>query len=347
MSQSADSDDLLQWALSRAGVGSGDGEPTLQLVAGDASNRCYYRLVTVGASYIVVHAPPETEKNREFLAVREVLEQVGLCVPQLFSADLEHGYLLLGDLGDRQLLTELDAENADACYQQVFDTLQILAGLEAPDPRWPSYDRELLTEELSRFPHWFVQELLGIAIDEDAGESLDGLFSLLIANSLEQPQVLVHRDFHSRNLMPQSDGRIGVIDFQDAVTGPVTYDLVSLLRDCYICWPPAQVETWTLAYRKRLLNAQLLPESVGEQQFLRWFDLQGLQRHIKVLGTFARLYLRDEKPAYLDDLPLVLKYVREMLEKYAGEEPAIAAFRNWFAQEAEPVIAAQEWSRPA
>jgi hypothetical protein len=222
--------------------------------------------------------------------------------------------------------------------------LQQLAAAEIPDPHWSRYDEPLLREELSRFPHWFVGELLSVGAPPDA--IWLPLVSQLTANALEQPSVLVHRDFHSRNLMPQADGTLGVIDFQDAVWGPVTYDLVSLLRDCYVRWEPQRVVGWARAYLHQLQQAGSL-QAVPEAVFLRWFDLMGLQRHLKVLGTFARLYLRDGKTAYLDDLPLVLRYVREILLQYRQESAAIAAFAAWFDAELTPVIAAQPWNRPA
>jgi aminoglycoside/choline kinase family phosphotransferase len=172
---------------------------------------------------------------------------------------------------------------------------------------------------------------------------VDTLLARLIDSALEQPRVLVHRDFHSRNLMLSGDDEIAVIDFQDAVVGPITYDLVSLLRDCYIHWPAAQVEGWALAYRD-LLRAQGLAAGVEQGQFLLWFDWMGLQRHLKVLGTFARLFLRDGKSAYLDDLPLVIHYVMEITARYATDEPSFAEFGAWFELRLSPLIARQPWS---
>lgn len=311
-------------------------------VSGDASPRRYYRLATPGATYILVLAPPETEKNAEFLAVRELLERAGVTVPGLYAADLERGFLLLGDLGDRLLLEELRDDTVDACYSAAFELLLSIAGIDPGDPVFPVYDEDLLTEELERFPRWFVQSLLGQAWDAAAQGAWAPLAEALVGNALAQPMVLVHRDFHSRNLMPQSDGTLGVIDFQDAVMGPVTYDLVSLLRDCYIRWPSERVRDWALAYRQRLLAAGRL-DAVGEQQFLNWFDLMGLQRHIKVLGTFARLYLRDGKPGYLADLPLVVDYVRETLGHYAGQVEALHDFAAWFDAALLPAIAQRTW----
>jgi len=333
----------LTWALSSLGLSSGDQRPSLTPVAGDASNRRYYRAILAGTSYILVDSPPATEKNEAFLAVRQVLAGAGVTVPALHAVDVARGYLLLQDLGDRLLLDELGADTVDEQYGSAMRVLSRIAALDTGGMAMPAYDAQLLGEELSRFPTWFVEALLGWVPAADERAMLEALFDTLVASALEQPRVLVHRDFHSRNLMPQADGSLGVIDFQDAVLGPVTYDLVSLLRDCYIQWPPEQVRGWALGYR-RLLGPGCLPADVSEVRFLRWFDLMGLQRHIKVLGTFARLALRDDKPAYLDDLPLVIHYVREIAGRYAVQEPVFAAFQQWFDHRLSPLIARQPWS---
>ncbi len=333
-------DSLLPWACSVLGLGA---ESTLDVVAGDASNRRYFRLHGADRRVIAVHAPPATEKNVEFLAVRERLELGGVAVPELLAADLDQGFLLLEDFGDRLLLPALSPDKVDEWYGRAFGVLLQLAGAVELPRNWPAYDTTLLSEELSRFPEWFVGKLLG----QDMGAGAAPWAALcdgLLASALAQPRCFVHRDFHSRNLMILADGGLGVIDFQDAVAGPLTYDLVSLLRDCYIRWPAAQVEGWALDYRQRLRAAGLLGD-VGAAQFMRWFDLMGLQRHLKVLGTFARLYLRDGKPGYLDDLPLVLYYVESVLEKYRGEWPAAAQFADWLQAGLSPVIRQQAWSR--
>jgi len=336
--------ELLNWALSVLAPRATGSAPALSVVAGDASNRRYFRASIAGRSYILVDAPPATEKNQAFLAVRELLAGAGVKVPALYAADLARGYLALEDLGDRLLLAELDAGTVDARYRAAMDLLLQVAAMDPSGlpAAFPRYDEALLEEELGRFPTWFVESLLGQSLGADEQRLLQACSARLVASALEQPRVLVHRDFHSRNLMPQDDGALGVIDFQDAVLGPVTYDLVSLLRDCYIRWPAVQVQDWALAYRQ-MLQARGLPGAVDAPRFLRWFDLMGLQRHIKVLGTFARLYLRDGKPAYLQDLPLVIQYVREIAAKYAPEDPALAEFHRWFDRRLAPLIARQEW----
>ena len=335
--------ELLPWALSSLGLASNGHAPALTVVAGDASNRRYFRLRLAGQSYVLAHAPPVTEKNEAFLAVREVLARAGVKVPALYAADMQRGYLLLEDLGDQVLLPELDAGSVDNHYHSALGVLREIAAVDTDQLDMPVYDQGLLAEELSRFPVWFVQELLGYSPDEEERDMLRRLFASLIDSALEQPRVLVHRDFHSRNLMLQEGGQLAVIDFQDAVVGPITYDLVSLLRDCYIQWPPGQVCDWALQQRDALHTQGFMPE-VDDARFLRWFDWMGLQRHIKVLGTFARLYLRDGKSAYLDDLPLVVHYVLEMLGKYATEEAVFAEFNGWFSHRLSPLIAGQGWS---
>lgn len=331
--------ELLPWALAQLDASNAD---SFEPVAGDASARRYFRLTQPGQSLIAVEAPPGSEKNPEFLTVRALLEAAGICVPALIAADLARGFLLLGDLGDRLLWHELSPVSADAGYQSAFDVLQRMAAISVPDPGWPRYDDALLSEELSRFPHWFVRQLL--SIEEPPSAAWEPLVALLKASALEQPRVLVHRDFHSRNLMPQADGVLAVIDFQDAVLGPVTYDLVSLLRDCYVRREPEQVRSLALDYLQRLQRGGEL-QSVSEADFLRWFDLMGLQRHLKVLGTFARLYLRDGKPAYLDDLPLVMRYVSEVLHQYRDEYAEVGVFAEWFETVVAPAFAAKPWQR--
>ncbi len=335
--------ELLNWALSVLVPDTAVPRPVLSVVAGDAGNRRYFRAVLDdSSSYILVDAPPATEKNQAFITVRGLLAEAGVGVPALHAVDLERGYLILEDLGDRLLLAELDTGSVDTRYRSAMEVLLRIAAIDPDTTALPAYDEPLLAEELDRFPCWFVEALLGQARGVDELRLLEAIIGKLIANALEQPRVLVHRDFHSRNLMPQSDGSLGVIDFQDAVLGPVTYDLVSLLRDCYIQWPPAQVQHWVLAYRE-LLRSRGLLGAVDAARFLRWFDLMGLQRHIKVLGTFARLHLRDGKPAYLDDLPLVIQYVQEIAGKYAGEDPVFAEFHQWFDHRLLPLVARQAW----
>lgn len=337
-------EELLPWALAVLRLPDKDASPALSAVAGDASARRYFRFAVGARNYVLAEAPPATEKNAAFVSVAALLRAAGVKVPAVLGVDFERGFLLLEDLGDQVLLPLLDADTADGRYHQAFAVLTQMAAVNTSDTGLGHYDRALLGEELGRFQQWFVQELLGYTLTAPEQTLLDRLQARLIDSALEQPRVLVHRDFHSRNLMLTGAGELAVIDFQDAVVGPITYDLVSLLRDCYIQWPAAQVQDWALSYRE-LLCAQGLAPDIDPPQFLRWFDWMGLQRHLKVLGTFARLYLRDGKSAYLDDLPLVIHYVLEISEKYAAEEPAFADFCAWFSQRLSPLIAQQPWSR--
>jgi aminoglycoside/choline kinase family phosphotransferase len=330
---------LLPWALSELGE-SGAGE--LRPVAGDASSRRYFRLALAESSVIVAESPPATEKNAAFVRRRALLADAGVRVPALLAADLERGYFLLEDLGDRPLLGELSADSAGTDYAPAFAILEQLALADLTDSGLDDYDEALLREELSRFDHWFVGELLGVSLSSDERLLLAGLYDRLVASALAQPRVLVHRDFHSRNLMRLADGGLAVIDFQDAVAGPVTYDLVSLLRDCYVRWPEVRVRAWALAFRARLAAAGL-DALADDATFLRAFDWMGLQRHIKVLGTFARLYLRDGKRAYLADLPLVLDYTLDRLEHWSQEEPAFGEVLRWSRERLSPRFTAVDW----
>ncbi|MEM1113718.1 MAG: phosphotransferase [Pseudomonadota bacterium] len=336
---------LLAWAKAAGALPQGG--VSVSGIAGDASSRRYYRANWPDGSCILMHAPPATEKNHEFLAVRELLSEHGLRVPALYAVDIEAGFMALEDLGDRMLLSALSADSAAADYSPAFELLTQLALIQLPEgDAFPAYDEALLTEELSRFPLWFAESLLQYSLSSSERELFGALSKRLITNALAQPQVVVHRDFHSRNLMCLEPGGLALIDFQDAVRGPLTYDLVSLLRDCYIRWPEPRVRDWALAHRDRLVDTGLVAP-VSDDDFLLWFDLQGLQRHIKVLGTFARLYLRDQKAAYLADLPRVVDYIRQVCAARAASEPDLAAFIEWFERALMPQFDAQPWSTGA
>jgi len=335
----------MPWALSVLECPGSPAQPELVPVAGDASSRRYFRFACDGRHHVLVHAPPATERNEDFLAVRELLAAAGVRVPALLGADLERGYLLLEDLGDCLLLPALDGASVDEWYRRALALLLKIAGSDTRGAGLRPYDGALLGEELGRFRPWFVEGLLGYLPSAQEESLLRAVDERLVQNALDQPRVLVHRDYHSRNLMLVDGRELAVIDFQDAVLGPVTYDLVSLLRDCYISWPPERVRRWALDYRGMLVSGGLL-QDVPEALFLRWFDLMGLQRHLKVLGTFARLHLRDGKSSYLNDLPLVLHYVLEVLDGYTEAEPLLAELATWFRTRLAPRIAHQDWSAP-
>ena len=275
--------------------------------------------------------------------------------PKILAVDFANGFFLLEDFGHQLLHPELLAgtlaeENSPArlsaanYYQQAESVLLDIQRVE-PSPRvFAAYNAQRLQSEMDLFADWFVGQLLGVELDDQESSMLSKLFSQLIESAVEQPQVVVHRDYHSRNLMLLEDGALGVIDFQDAVIGPITYDLVSLLKDCYLRLPREQVVNRALAYKQRL-ETELPIGSISDDQFMRWFDLIGLQRHIKVLGIFARLALRDGKANYLKDLPLVIRYA---LEAAQGCEAAQGfnegeAFYKWFVERIEPLLPAQDW----
>jgi N-acetylmuramate 1-kinase len=315
----------------------------LQPLAGDAGFRRYFR-VAGQPSLIAVDSPPEKEKNQAYIAVAMAFQRQGISTPRIFAVDFANGFFLLQDFGTCLLQPELTAEKPVATvlerYNQAEAVLQEIQQV-APEPGvFPHYDRQDLQAEMDLFAQWFVAELLGITLDQTEHQMLQKLFDDLIDSATEQPQVVVHKDFHSRNLMLLEDSSLGVIDFQDAVIGPITYDLVSLLKDCYLYLPADRVEQRALDYKRTLENEQRL-DSMSDKDFLCCFDKMGLQRHIKVLGIFARLCLRDKKSGYLNDLPLVIRYSLEAAQRY----PQTQAFYHWFIERIEPLLPEQEWYR--
>ena len=286
------------------------GEFTFEPASGDASFRRYFRIQTGGCSYIAMDAPPEKEDTGPFIQVAEAFEAIGLKVPHIHARDLVHGYLLLEDLGDKLYLDHLRPETVERLYG---DALGALLTLQACGPKegLPDYDRALLMREMELFREWLVARQLGLELSTAEHAALDRTFALLADSALEQPGVCVHRDYHSRNLMVLNSHNPGILDFQDAVLGPVTYDLVSLLRDCYIRWPKSRVEDWALGYYELAIQSGVLREE-HEDRFLRWFDLMGVQRHLKASGIFARLNQRDGKPGYLKDIPRTLGYIVDL-----------------------------------
>lgn len=283
----------------------------------DASFRRYFRVWYDGQTRIVMDAPPAQEDCRPFVAMAQALRGLGLNAPEVLAGDLDQGLLLLTDLGSRQYLAELDDHRVSGLYDDALAALvRLQIGGDPGSALLPPYDSALLHREMELFRDWFLGRLLGLNLSEDEHHLLDHTFALLTDNALEQPRVWVHRDYHSRNLMITDPDNPGILDFQDAVVGAVTYDLVSLLRDCYVAWPRSQVEAWALDHRVRL-RALGMSGLDDAGQFLRWFDLMGVQRHLKAIGIFARLNLRDGKPGYLGDIPRTLGYVLEVAGRYA------------------------------
>jgi aminoglycoside/choline kinase family phosphotransferase len=283
----------------------------------DASFRRYFRVRHEGTSHIVMDAPPDKEDCRPFIAVANALCELGLQAPRVLETDLEQGFLLLTDLGSRQYLVELHETSVGYLYSDALDALQRLQlGGDPGTDLLPLYDAALLHREMELFREWFLERHLGLALQDEEHRVLNETFACLCDSALEQPRVWVHRDYHSRNLMVTAQDNPGVLDFQDAVVGPVTYDLVSLLRDCYIAWPRERVESWALDHRDRL-QALGMAGVADAARFLRWFDLMGVQRHLKAIGIFARLNSRDGKPGYLRDIPRTLGYVLAVAERYS------------------------------
>ena len=290
----------------------------------DASFRRYFRVWYGDQTRIVMDAPPDKEDCRPFVAMAEALRGLGLNAPEVLDGDLDQGLLLLTDLGSRQYLAELNERSVAGLYDDALAALaRLQTGGDPGSPLLPPYDSALLHREMELFRDWFLGRLLGLELSVTEQRTLDQAFAALAGNALEQPLVWVHRDYHSRNLMITAPDNPGVLDFQDAVAGAVTYDLVSLLRDCYIAWPRPQVEAWALDHRARL-QALGMTGLDDAGQFLRWFDLMGVQRHLKAVGIFARLNLRDGKPGYLLDIPRTLGYVLEVASRY----PELAGLGN-------------------
>lgn len=315
--------------------------PEWQALAGDAGFRRYFRLASE-PQLLAVLSPPATEPNEVFLKLARHLRRHGVLTPAVAAVDLERGFFLLEDFGPNLLLSQLHDDSVEGLYAEAMHCLLRMQQCPTEGLDLPPYDRERLRREMELFSEWFAPRLLGYELSAEERAMLDRWFTRLENSALEQPQVFVHRDYHSRNLVYRPGGPPGVIDFQDAVTGPVTYDLVSLLRDCYIRWPDARVRRWAMSYANIGMESGVLPQ-VSEERFMRWFDWMGLQRHIKVLGIFARLSLRDGKHGYLNDLPLVIRYTLEVARRYEeGEE-----FADWFAAKLQPRIERQSWWRPA
>ena len=286
----------------------------------DASFRSYWRTQSADRSWIVMDAPPDREDIGPWLDVAGRLARAGLHVPEIQAADAARGFVLMEDLGDRTLLPELNLSNVDGHYGDAMEAL-VAMQLRADTAGLPAYDEPRLVAEMELMPEWLLQRHLGMTIECEEWDVVESAFRVLVDSALAQPQAFVHRDFHSRNLLLTDRDNPGIVDFQDAVRGPVTYDLVSLLRDCYIAWPEERVQAWAEAFRQRLADAGVrVPPPAA---FLRAFDLMGLQRHIKVLGIFCRLWYRDGKAGYLQDLPIVWRYTRDVGRRYPEIAPLV------------------------
>ncbi|MCK5189111.1 MAG: phosphotransferase, partial [Methylococcales bacterium] len=296
----------------------------------DASFRRYFRVLHSNGQQIVMDAPPEKENTEPFIRIAALFKTSGIHVPDIYHQDLTQGFLLIEDFGSSCFLDQLNDENALDLYRSAFNSLfRLQTQTSITNNLLPRYDEALLVRELNIFYHWFLEQYLTITLSETTKDSLN---QILISSALEQPQVCVHRDFHSRNLMVLTENSPGIIDFQDAVIGPITYDLVSLLRDCYIAWPDEKVKQWMTLYFQKITDSGLVNTDLDI--FTRWFDLMGLQRHLKAIGIFTRLHLRDNKSDYLADIPRTMNYVIQVCKQY----PQLAEFSQFLTQSVLPSL---------
>lgn len=298
---------------------------SMRPASADASFRRYFRIDVTdhahGNSLIVMDAPPPKENVRPFMQIAELFDRLHLTVPKVLAADQEQGFLLLTDLGSNMYLHALNHDTAHQLYMDAIDSL-ILLQTQSQAGVLPEYDRAFLLQELQLFPEWYINRHLGVTLDATQQATLDKVFTEILGNVCAQPQVFVHRDFHSRNLMVVHPGNPGILDFQDARFGPLTYDLVSLLRDAYVQWDEEMVLDWAIRYWEAARRAGL-PVNPDIDSFYRDFEFMGLQRHLKILGIFSRLAHRDGKPAYLDDIPMVMSYVRKTANRYKALIPLL------------------------
>ncbi len=295
---------------------------TFEPASADASFRRYFRIGPTSGdqSWVVMDAPPEQENSEPFVRIARLLAQAGLHVPQIIAKDMARGFLLLSDLGHQTYLNVLDAENAEALFSDAIDALIQIQLCPVP-AGFPAYDRELLQRELSLFPDWYIRRERARGLTAPQLQAWQQVCETLVDSALSQPRVLVHRDFMPRNLMI-STPQPGVLDFQDAVLGPVTYDVVCLFKDAFLSWPQSRIDAWQQLYLARAQSAGIvLPED-----FQRSLDLMGVQRHLKVLGIFARICHRDGKPKYLEDTPRFLRYILDVAPRYPELQPLAVLF---------------------
>ncbi len=318
------------------------GHGKLEKLKGDASSRCYYRLTSdkklsgnpnyQEQSYIVVASPVDKIDNTIFIKIANHWREHGINTPLIYAADPNQGFMLIEDFGAIHLYDELIASFDRDLYQQAIKQLINIQKISAT--QLPSFDRAFLMREMNLFNQWMVEYQLVMEVPE----CVEQTFQILVKNALGQPQVTMHRDYHSRNLLLR-DEKIAVIDFQDAVQGPLAYDLVSLLKDCYLDLSESKQNTLIDDYLLQLNRSNILSDEINKDEFIRWFDLIGMQRHLKVLGLFIRLGVEERKTGYLQDLPRVFKYVLAVAKKY----PEFELFYRWLSMEVEPKLVKQSW----
>ena len=291
----------------------------LKPASGDASFRTYHRLFLKNKTFIVMDAPPEQENCKVFIKITKKLRACDVNVPIIHNVNIEQGFLLLSDLGNDLYLNKLNKSSIYELYSDALSTLvaiQVLVNVGGVD----EYDKSLLISEMNLFREWLIEKHLNIKLSDGQVKILTTLFDLLVNNALQQPKVFVHRDFHSRNLMVTKENNPGVIDYQDAVYGPISYDLVSILKDCYIKWPKEEIDKWVDFYLNKLYEEKA-QYRINRDEFVRWFDLMGVQRHLKASGIFARLSHRDGKHNFLEDIPRTLSYILDLKETYEELQP--------------------------
>ena len=289
---------------------------SIEAASADASFRRYFRITSNSDTWVAMDAPPDKEDCQPFVHIATMIETAEVQAPHIFHWNKELGFMLLSDLGSEPYLNTLSENTAEQLYNDAIDALIKMQGIRNG---LAAYDKALLNTEMNLFEEWYLNKHFQIQLSQQQQNELKSIFDLLTENALNQPQVFVHRDYHSRNLMITRKDNPGVIDFQDAVIGGITYDLVSLLKDCYIAWPRQKIIKWLNHFR---INNPLT-NNINENTFIHWFDLMGLQRHLKVLGIFCRLNYRDNKSNYLNDLPLTLAYVIDVCQRYEELTPLI------------------------
>lgn len=296
----------------------------VQPMTGDASFRRYFRVQDLSGSFVAMDAPPPRENCAPFVTIARGLRSRGLLAPEILAADIAQGFLLLTNFGDATYLKTLTNHNADELYRSALDALLIFQDCkDIPNHDMPFFDANFMQQEWAWHKEWFLTKFLKlsfVAIEP----ALDEAYAKIVASAVEQPQVCMYRDFHSANLMVLPHGQVGLLDFQDAFIGPVTYDIASLLRDCYIDWPQEKVQQWALYYYEKLQMLGVV--KADAETFLRWFDYMSLQRHLKALLTFARKYVRDHQPEYLQHIPRTLNYIQQVSSQY----PELKALHDFY-----------------
>jgi len=326
-----DRQELLQkWVFDALDTNLETAQGSLEVVSGDASFRRYFRQHTTTGQYIAVDAPPEKENSEPFITIGQAWFKQGIAVPKIITADLKQGFMLLSDMGDQLLFPVLNEASAEGLYHQAMDAL---IEIQQTQLDLPLYDAELLDREMALFTDWYLGEHLEFELSPQEQNMLTSTFETLRESALGQIQVPVHRDYHSRNIMVLEDDSLGIIDFQDAVLGPVTYDLVSLLRDCYVAWPLEHVQQWARDYFEKARAAGIVG-AISDEQLMLWFDWMGIQRHLKAVGIFARLNHRDGKSGYMNDIPRTLNYIVEVSSQYAS----LDEFHQWLTRRLMPSL---------